>query len=153
MSLSGHYAKRASAKKTAEVADDLDIFRPGSWRSERWRRMWHDDVESRRRKEGRKVSKQSRRDREWIDARREKLLGKLREWDKDHERAARDLKGQLAKLDLALTSGDGSDGEEAVPALPGKLVARGKDWKNALRGGGDSKGAQNRREPGYSIGE
>lgn len=97
------------------------------------------------------MSKQSRRDREWIDARREKLLGKLREWDKDHDRAARELRGQLAKSDLALTCGEGSDGEDAGPPLSVALIPHGKDWKNALRGGGDRKGAQTHRYPGYSV--
>jgi hypothetical protein len=40
------------------------------------------------------------------------VLGKLREWDTDHEREARELNAELKKSDLALTHH--SDGRAAL---------------------------------------
>ena len=87
-------------------------------------------------------------------------MGKLREWDKDHDREARELRGQLAKSDLKkLSSGSFDEEEEDEDGHGGggggsgykKKHAGTKEWKNKLRGGGDA--GLITRELGYSIGD
>lgn len=139
-----HMSKRAASKKMAEVAEVLDSFRPGTWKTERWRRMWHDDVATRRKLEARRISNQTRSDREWIESRREHLQGRLREWDGEYERDTRELRNQMAKRDLELELW----GEEE----PRARVAGAKAWKNELRGGGGTNVALVHHVLGYSIG-
>mmetsp|Transcript_20648 Transcript_20648/g.33483 ORF Transcript_20648/g.33483 Transcript_20648/m.33483 type:complete len:109 (-) Transcript_20648:208-534(-) len=104
------------------------------------------------------MSEQRRKDRVWIDTRRETLQGKLREWDKGFDREARELKGRLSNSGHDPDRGS-SDEEGPEDGMGGRYgggprpkFLHGKEWKSALRGGGDYRSSHQHKEVGFSIG-